>query len=114
MSYSPALAGAELATPVCYQGCLDQARAAQLQVVGLSEGWGRESGAPFALLSVCGRDIFLQPYPLLFSSLQAEALTLLFKGISRKPWKYPILSNFPQSEARSLANSGDRCEVLFW
>lgn len=54
MSYSPALTGAKLTTPVCYQGCLGQARKAQLQVVGLNEGWVGEGGAPFALLSVCG------------------------------------------------------------
>lgn len=59
MSYSPALAGAKLATPVCYQGCLGQARAAQLQVVGPNEGWVGEGGAPFALLFVCGERHFL-------------------------------------------------------
>lgn len=54
-----ALTGAKLATPVCYQGCLGQTRAFQLQVVGLNEGWGGESGALFALLSVCGERHFL-------------------------------------------------------
>lgn len=57
MSNSPALPGAKLATPVCYQGCLGQTRAVQLQVVGLNAGWGGEGGARFALLSV-GKDNF--------------------------------------------------------
>lgn len=57
MSYSPALAGAKLATPVCYQGCLGQTRAVQLQVVGLREGWGGEGGALLCCPFV-GRDVF--------------------------------------------------------
>lgn len=52
MSYSPALAGAGLATPVCHQGCLGPASMAQLQVVGLNEEWGGE-GWLLLLCAVC-------------------------------------------------------------
>lgn len=105
MSNSPALAGAKLATPVCYQGCLGQTRAVQLQVVGLSEGWGGEGGTPFALLSVCGERHFLTALSsLILSSFKVEVLILLFKRSVGNLRSTSSFSNFCQSEAGILEN----------